>query len=77
MSQKSRFRMQMQGITKFRNTFPQLPWSIVKEPKFIQTEHGYVNVLHFPGSGLTYLEHSNRLLTNGWWAYARKIVSKV
>jgi hypothetical protein len=40
--------MQMQGITKFRNTFPQLPWSIVKEPKFIQTEHGYVFVLHFP-----------------------------
>jgi len=55
MSQKSRFRMQMQGITQIRNTFPQLPWSIVKEPRFIQTEHG------------------NRLLTNGWWAYARKI----
>jgi delta24(24(1))-sterol reductase len=47
----------MQGITTFRNTFPQLPWSIVKNPTFIQTEHG------------------NRLLTSGWWAYARKIVS--
>jgi delta24(24(1))-sterol reductase len=59
MSQKSRFRMQMQGITTFRNAFPQLPWSIIKEPTFIQTEHG------------------NRLLTSGWWAYARKIVSPV
>lgn len=56
MSQKSRFRMQMQGITTFRHAFPQLPWSIIKEPTFIQTEHG------------------NRLLTSGWWAYARKIV---
>ncbi|KAG8752744.1 C-24(28) sterol reductase [Serendipita sp. 396] len=56
MSQKSRFRMQMQGITTFRQTFPQWPWSIVKNPSFVQTEHG------------------NRLLTGGWWAYARKIV---
>ncbi|KAG8842210.1 C-24(28) sterol reductase [Serendipita sp. 411] len=55
MSQKSRFRMQMQGITTFRQTFPQWPWSIVKNPSFVQTEHG------------------NRLLTGGWWAYARKI----
>lgn len=57
MSQKSRFRMQMQGITTFRKSFPQLPWSIIENPTFIQTEHG------------------NRLLTSGWWAYARKIVS--
>jgi len=40
MSQKSRFKMQTQGITKFRNTFPQLPWSIVKNPTYIQTAHG-------------------------------------
>jgi delta24(24(1))-sterol reductase len=75
MSQKSRFRMQMQGITKFRNTFPQLPWSIVKDPMFIQTEHGCVFVLHFRDSLHSHTVNSNRLLTSGWWAYARKIVS--
>ena len=67
--------MQMQGITEFRNTFPQLPWSIVKDPKFIQTTHGYVPVLHFCGYPHSYALNSNRLLTSGWWAYARKIVS--
>jgi delta24(24(1))-sterol reductase len=70
----------MQGITKIRNTFPQLPWSIVKEPKFIQTAHGYVFLLHQHFQEFLALIHhtplnSNRLLTNGWWAYARKIVS--
>ncbi|KAF8141513.1 ergosterol biosynthesis ERG4/ERG24 [Boletus edulis] len=40
MSQKSRFKMQTQGITKFRNTFPQLPWGTLKNPEFIQTAHG-------------------------------------
>ncbi|KAF8216569.1 ergosterol biosynthesis ERG4/ERG24 [Mycena galopus ATCC 62051] len=40
MSQKSRFKMQTQGITTFRNTFPQLPWSIIKNPTYIQTSHG-------------------------------------
>ncbi|KAJ7247612.1 ergosterol biosynthesis ERG4/ERG24 [Mycena haematopus] len=40
MSQKSRFKMQTQGITTFRNTFPQLPWSIIKNPTYIQTAHG-------------------------------------
>ena len=40
----------MQGITKFRNTFPQLPWSIIQNPTFVQTAHGYVFVLHFCGS---------------------------
>ncbi|EPQ56334.1 ERG4/ERG24 ergosterol biosynthesis protein [Gloeophyllum trabeum ATCC 11539] len=54
MSQKSRFKMQCQGITQYRKTFPQLPWSIVQNPKYIQTAHG------------------NKLLTDGWWAYARK-----
>jgi len=55
MSQKSRFKMQTQGTFKFRNTFPQLPWGVVKNPRFIQTAHG------------------NRLLTSGWWQFARKI----
>ncbi|KAF7308852.1 hypothetical protein MKEN_01085100 [Mycena kentingensis (nom. inval.)] len=40
MSQKSRFKMQTQGITTFRKSFPQLPWSIVKNPTYIQTTHG-------------------------------------
>ncbi|KAJ7759252.1 ergosterol biosynthesis ERG4/ERG24 [Mycena metata] len=40
MSQKSRFKMQTQGITTFRTAFPQLPWSIVKNPTYIQTAHG-------------------------------------
>ncbi|KAF8524194.1 ergosterol biosynthesis ERG4/ERG24 [Gautieria morchelliformis] len=54
MSQKSRFKMQLQGTYQYRWTFPQLPWGTVENPTFIQTEHG------------------NRLLTSGWWAYARK-----
>ncbi|KIJ65555.1 hypothetical protein HYDPIDRAFT_110664 [Hydnomerulius pinastri MD-312] len=40
MSQKSRFKMQTQGINTFRNTFPQLPWGTLKNPEFIQTAHG-------------------------------------
>ncbi|KAF8967619.1 ergosterol biosynthesis ERG4/ERG24 [Flammula alnicola] len=40
MAQKSHFKMQTQGITKFRKTFPQLPGSTVKNPTFIQTAHG-------------------------------------
>ncbi|KAJ7696605.1 ergosterol biosynthesis ERG4/ERG24 [Mycena rosella] len=40
MSQKSRFKMQSQGITTFRTAFPQLPGCIVKNPTFIQTAHG-------------------------------------
>ncbi|KAF7370547.1 hypothetical protein MSAN_00686900 [Mycena sanguinolenta] len=39
-SQKSRFKMQTQGIKTFRNTFPQLPWSIIENPTYIQTAHG-------------------------------------
>lgn len=40
MSQKSRFRMQMQGTYKIRWTFPQLPWGTIENPKYIQTAHG-------------------------------------
>ncbi|KAH9913921.1 ERG4/ERG24 ergosterol biosynthesis protein [Fomitopsis serialis] len=40
MSQKSRFKLQTQGITSFRKTFPQLPWGTVKNPSYIQTAHG-------------------------------------
>ncbi|KAG5654354.1 hypothetical protein H0H81_003812 [Sphagnurus paluster] len=40
MSQKSRFKMQSQGITEFRKTFPQLPGCIVKNPTYIETAHG-------------------------------------
>lgn len=40
MSQKSRFKMQTQGITTYRKTFPQLPYGTLENPKFIQTKHG-------------------------------------
>lgn len=40
MAQKSRFKMQQQGEVTKRNAFPQLPWSMVEDPKFIQTSHG-------------------------------------
>ncbi|KAF7794249.1 hypothetical protein EIP86_005382 [Pleurotus ostreatoroseus] len=40
MSQKSRFKMQRQGITEFRKTFPQLPGGTIQNPKYIQTAHG-------------------------------------
>jgi len=40
MAQKSRFRMLMQGTYQERWTFPQLPWGTLKDPKYIQTEHG-------------------------------------
>lgn len=40
MSQKSRFKMQNQGITTFRGAFPQLPHGTLTNPKFIQTAHG-------------------------------------
>ncbi|KAI0774786.1 ERG4/ERG24 ergosterol biosynthesis protein [Trametes elegans] len=40
MSQKSRFKMQMQGVMTYRKAFPQLPWGTVKDPKYIQTAHG-------------------------------------
>ena len=43
MAQKSRFKMQTQGITKFRKTFPQLPGCVVKNPTYIQTAHGYAD----------------------------------
>ncbi|KAJ7091410.1 ergosterol biosynthesis ERG4/ERG24 [Mycena belliarum] len=39
-SQKSRFKMQTQGINTFRKSFPQLPGGTVKNPTFIQTAHG-------------------------------------
>jgi Delta24(24(1))-sterol reductase len=45
MSQKSRFKMQTQGINTFRKTFPQLPWGTLKNPEFIQTAHGCVYFL--------------------------------
>ncbi|KAG2011795.1 C-14 sterol reductase [Coprinopsis cinerea AmutBmut pab1-1] len=40
MAQKSHFKMQTQGIYKFRKTFPQLPWNTIKNPTYIQTAHG-------------------------------------
>ncbi|KAG9092778.1 C-24(28) sterol reductase [Ceratobasidium sp. UAMH 11750] len=54
MSQKSRFKMQMQGTYEPRWTFPQLLWSTIENPTYIQTAHG------------------NKLLTSGWWQFARK-----
>ncbi|CAL1715031.1 unnamed protein product [Somion occarium] len=40
MSQKSRFKMQTQGIFTYRKTFPQLPGGTVENPRYIQTAHG-------------------------------------
>ncbi|KAK7687899.1 hypothetical protein QCA50_009118 [Cerrena zonata] len=40
MSQKSRFKMQTQGVFTYRKTFPQLPGGTIENPKFIQTAHG-------------------------------------
>jgi len=40
MSQKSRFKMQTQGVFNYRKTFPQLPWGTIKNPTFVQTAHG-------------------------------------
>ncbi|CEH16753.1 erg4 erg24 ergosterol biosynthesis protein [Ceraceosorus bombacis] len=40
MAQKSRFRMQLQGTFVVRWTFPQMPWSTLKDPRYLQTEHG-------------------------------------
>lgn len=40
MSQKSRFKMQTQGVFEYRKTFPQLPWGTLHNPKYIQTAHG-------------------------------------
>lgn len=40
MSQKSRFKMQTQGIFEYRKTFPQLPRGTLHNPKYIQTAHG-------------------------------------
>lgn len=40
MAQKSRFKMQTQGITTFRKTFPQLPGCLVENPTYVQTAHG-------------------------------------
>jgi delta24(24(1))-sterol reductase len=55
MAQKSSFKMQQQGEYTPRYAFPNLPYSVLKNPTYIQTQHG------------------NKLLTSGWWAWARKI----
>ena len=39
-SQKSRFKMQMDGTYKPRHAFPQLPLGTVENPTYIQTAHG-------------------------------------
>jgi delta24(24(1))-sterol reductase len=40
MSQKSIFRMEIQGEYVPRYTFPQLPWRKVENPTYIETKHG-------------------------------------
>lgn len=41
MAQKSRFRILLQkGNVATRFSFPQWPWSTIKEPVYLQTEHG-------------------------------------
>lgn len=36
-SQKNRFRMQLRGTYVPRNSFPQLPWGTLKNPRYLQT----------------------------------------
>ncbi|CAF0950173.1 unnamed protein product [Adineta steineri] len=40
LSQKIRFRMQEQGTYISRNAFPQVPWNVIKNPKYLKTECG-------------------------------------
>ena len=40
MSQKSRFKMEQDGNTRVRKTFPSFSGGVVKNPKFIQTKQG-------------------------------------
>ncbi|CAF1415365.1 unnamed protein product [Adineta ricciae] len=40
LSQKIRFRMQQQGTYITRNAFPQVPWNVIKNPKYLKTECG-------------------------------------
>jgi delta24(24(1))-sterol reductase len=54
-AQKNQFRMIEHGTYVKRNTFPQLPWGVLKNPRYLNTEHG------------------NKLLTDGWYRWARKI----
>lgn len=39
-AQKNHFRMQLSGTYVRRRTFPQLPWSTLKEPRYLTTESG-------------------------------------
>lgn len=39
-SQRNRFRMIRNGSYKPRNTFPQLPWGTIENPKFLKTKVG-------------------------------------
>ncbi|CAO3663395.1 hypothetical protein G6F70_005688 [Rhizopus microsporus] len=39
-AQKNRFRMEQNGSFMTRKAFPQLPWSHIKNPTYIKTEHG-------------------------------------
>lgn len=74
MSQKSRFKMQTQGVFEFRKTFPQLPWGTLTDPAYIQTAHGWVS-FSIPFVHDTHrTRYSNRLLVDGWWRYSRKPV---
>jgi delta24(24(1))-sterol reductase len=40
MAQKSRFKMEQAGNYRPRYTFPQLPYSHLSNPRFLQTKHG-------------------------------------
>lgn len=55
--QKNRFRQQERGTLMYRKTFPQLPWTTVKNPKTIPTKtgdsiladgwYGYARKIHY------------------------------
>lgn len=39
-SQKNHFRLESTGVVINRNTFPQMPWNTIKNPRYIKTEKG-------------------------------------
>lgn len=41
-SQKNRFKQQQRGYSVQRNSFPQLPWQTVQNPKTITSKDGHV-----------------------------------